>query len=203
MQLGTVVDTWSTVRATRSRRAKREALADLLRTAGEPLPILAAWLSGSLPQGRIGVGPSLLRTVNGQLSAASECSTLTVEGVDATLTHIQGETGPGSSARRSQALRTLLQSATERERVFLLQILAGELRQGATEGVFLEAVALAAGVHVHTVQRAFMLAGDLSAVTITALRRGAEGLTEYRIQVFRPLRPMLAASAETPPRRWF
>ena len=36
--------------------------------------------------------------------------------------------------------------ATEEERSFLVQLLAGELRQGALEGVMVEAVAQAAGV---------------------------------------------------------
>jgi DNA ligase-1 len=198
MHLDVVVDTWRTVRATRSRNAKRDALAGLLAEADTVLPVVAAWLSGTLPQGRIGVGPKLLRTVRAELGPAPERSVHTVEAVDRVFSRILHESGPGSTARRTVQLRTLLTGCTDDARTLLVQVLLGELRQGATEGVFLEAVAKAADVHPHVVQRAFMLAGDLPDVTVTALRRGEQGLAAYRITLFRPLRPMLAATAETP-----
>jgi DNA ligase 1 len=41
-----------------------------------------------------------------------------------------------------------------------------------------------------------LLAGDLVAVAVAALTRGTEGLAEFGVQLFRPLQPMLAQSAE-------
>ena len=43
-------------------------------------------------------------------------------------------------------LRTLLARATEQEQQFVMALLVGELRQGALEGLMIEALAKAAGL---------------------------------------------------------
>ena len=68
--------------------------------------------------------------------------------------------GRRAAARCSAAL---LARATEPERDFLARLVVGELRQGALEGVLVEALARAAGVAAADVRRAAMLAGDLAA----------------------------------------
>src|SRR2546428_795287 len=78
---------------------------------------------------------------------------------------------------------------------FLVRLLAGELRQGALEGVMIEAVATAAAVADSDVRRAAMFAGDLGAVARVALTEGAQGLARFSIRVERPVQPMLAQSA--------
>src|SRR3989449_7669469 len=72
----------------------------------------------------------------------------------------------------------------------------GELRQGALEGLVTEAVARATGLASDLVRRAAMLAGDLGAVARVALTEGAQGLARYRVELFRPLQPMLAQAAD-------
>jgi DNA ligase-1 len=86
---------------------------------------------------------------------------------------------------------------TESERRFLVGLVMGEVRQGALEGVVLEAVAKAAKVSSASLQRAAMLAGDLGAVARAALTEGESALAQYRAELFRPISPMLADSAET------
>lgn len=91
---------------------------------------------------------------------------------------IGGVSGAGAQAERRRLLAGLLARATEDERSFLAQLLAGELRQGALEGVMVEAVAQAAGVPAAEVRRALMLGGSLPAVATAALggiRRSAAG----------------------------
>src|SRR3989449_6509692 len=72
----------------------------------------------------------------------------------------------------------------------------GELRQGALEGLVAEAVARAAGLEAGAVRRATMLVADLGRVAHAALTRGAAGLTSFRVELFRPLQPMLAQAAD-------
>src|SRR5947207_12783750 len=72
----------------------------------------------------------------------------------------------------------------------------GELSQGALEGLVTEAVARAAGIEAEAVRRATMLAADLGRVAHAALTEGAAGLTSFRVQLFRPLQPMLAQAAD-------
>ncbi|MDL1862292.1 ATP-dependent DNA ligase, partial [Betaproteobacteria bacterium PRO7] len=79
---------------------------------------------------------------------------------------------------------------------FLVRLLVGELRQGALEGVMIEAIAAAAGVALAAVRRAAMFAGDLGAVARAALTEGAAGLARFAIELQRPVQPMLAQPAE-------
>jgi DNA ligase-1 len=58
-----------------------------------------------------------------------------------------------------------------------------------------DAVARAAGVAMAEIRRAAMLAGDLPAVAEVALASGAAGLAGFRLQVGRPVQPMLAQTA--------
>lgn len=85
--------------------------------------------------------------------------------------------------------------ATDHEQDFLVRLLFGELRQGALEGVLVDAVARAAGVPAARVRRAAMLAGDLAPVA-TALRvGGAAALDGFGLRVLQPVQPMLADAA--------
>ena len=72
----------------------------------------------------------------------------------------------------------------------------GEIRQGALEGVMVDAVARAAEVPATEVRRAAMLAGDLGAVAAAAIEGGSSALARFRLSLLTPLKPMLAQSAE-------
>ncbi|MFC5379396.1 ATP-dependent DNA ligase [Aquipuribacter nitratireducens] len=191
MLLSEVVAVSRAVGATRSRLTKAEALAGLLRRLGpgEVTPA-TAWLSGELRQGRVGVGH---RTLAGLRVPAAEEPSLTVAQVDALLDDVAASTGSGSGARREVVLRGLLARATADEQRFLTDLLRGELRQGALEGVVLDAVAGAAAVPAAAVRRAFMLSGSLPATAVTALTSGEAGLGAVGLEVMRPVRPMLAS----------
>jgi DNA ligase 1 len=195
MQLSDVVDTALVVAATSSRTAKVEALAACLRRASldgpEVIEVVAAHLSGVLPQRRIGVS---WRGLQGLPEPAAE-SSLTVEEVDAAASTIAGITGSGSAATRSAAVRDLFGRATADEQSWLRGLITGETRQGAGDGVMLQAIAKAAEVPDGAVRRAVMLAGFTGPVARAALTGGADALEALTLEVGRPLRPMLAGSA--------
>jgi DNA ligase-1 len=148
------------------------------------------FLSGTLP--RIGVGWASLR----DLPAPAAASTLDVLDVAGALDRIASISGTGSQESRRQALRDLFARATEPEQRFLRAMLHAELRQGALEGVMVEAVARAAEVPAPAVRRALMLAGELPSVAGVAFVDGLEGLARFRLEVLRPVKPMLAQTAE-------
>jgi DNA ligase-1 len=89
----------------------------------------------------------------------------------------------------------LFARATAAERDFLIRLLFGELRQGALEGVLLDAVGRAARVPAASIRRAAMLAGALGPVAKAALTEGEPALTRFVLQPFQPVQPMLADSA--------
>jgi DNA ligase-1 len=189
--LADVLAASAAVTATRSRTAKAAAIAGLLRAAapGEVEPV-TAWLAGEPRQGRLGLG---WRTLTRTAHDPAAQPTLTVDAVDATLTELAGTAGPGSAARRDALLADLLRAATADEQRFLVRLLTGELRQGALEGVALDAVATAADVPSAAVRRAFMLSGRLPETAAAALAGGVAALDAVRLEVGRPVRPMLAS----------
>ena len=67
---------------------------------------------------------------------------------------------------------------------------------GALEGVMADAVARAASLPAADVRRATQIAGSLSDAARAALSGGADALSAFSIQLFRPLQPMLASPAE-------
>ncbi|MFA1540091.1 ATP-dependent DNA ligase [Actinomadura monticuli] len=192
MLIADIARTSGAVAGTSGRKAKVTALAECLRRAdaGEAA-IVVAYLSGELPQRQIGVGYAALRDLP---PPAAEPS-LTVPGVDAAFTEIGAVSGPGSVARRRDLVASLLGRATRPEQDFLIRLLAGELRQGALDGVMAEAIAAAAEVKPAEVRRAFMLRGSLGPVATAALADGVAGLRAFTLEVGRPVKPMLAAAA--------
>jgi ATP-dependent DNA ligase I len=182
------------VATTSARLAKIDLLAAALREAGPvEVPIAVAYLSGELPQRQIGVGWAALR---GGFTPAATPS-LTLSDVDSAFSVIGMVSGKGSAAARKSLVSELFERATADEQQFLFGLLSGELRQGALEGVMTEAVARAASVPVGEVRRAMMLRGSLGAVAAAALAGGSEALRGFGLEVGRPVRPMLAASAAT------
>jgi DNA ligase 1 len=190
----TLADTSQRVGATAARSGKIRELAALLRQLrAEEIGIAVHYLSGEMTQGRIGIGPA---TVSRAAAApAAEVATLSIAAVDQRLTALAAISGAGSAARRAEALRQLFALATAAEQSFLLQLLVGELRQGALEGVMVEAIAAASGVSGPQVRRAAMYARDLGAVARAALLGGAAALAEFQLELFKPVAPMLAQTA--------
>jgi DNA ligase-1 len=145
-----------------------------------------------LRQRQIGVGWASLR----DLPSPAATPSLTVAQVDAAFERIGSMVGTGSQGVRREALAELFSRATAPEAEFLRRLLAGDLRQGALEGVMVQAIARAFDASPASVQRAFMLRGDLAAVAAAALDAGPAALDRFRLEVGRPLRPMLARPAK-------
>ncbi|HKN99954.1 MAG TPA: ATP-dependent DNA ligase [Pseudonocardiaceae bacterium] len=196
MLFSDVVLASATVAATRSRLAKVDALAGALRAADPATEVAAVvgFLVGQARQGRIGTGWRTLMKLD---VAPAESPELTVADVDGALTELAALSGTGSGTARTALLSGLLRRATKTEHDFLFRLLAGELRQGALEGVMVDAVARAADVPGEDVRRAFMLSGSLSATAIAALTGGVAALGEFHLTLGTPLRPMLASPAES------
>lgn len=199
MLLFDVVTTSAAVAATRSRKAKVAAIADLLGRAATAdddetqLEVVVSYVGGSLRQRRTGVGWRGVATLP---SPAAE-PTLTVLGVDAEFERISGLSGAGSQAARADAVAALFGAATPDEQQWLRGLVTGEVRQGALDALVQEAVAAAASVPLAAVRRAAMLSGSTVAVARAAFAGGEAALAEIGLEVGRPVLPMLASSAPT------
>jgi DNA ligase-1 len=196
MRLADVVDASRDVAATPGRTAKIARLADLLRRApADEVGIAVRWLAGDLAQGRIGIGGAALRAALEEGDRAG-ASSLGVREVDDAFARIAAASGAGSSSERRRLLAALLARATPAEADFLARLVLGELRQGALEGVLVEAVARASGATGANVRAAAMRAGSLAPVAEAALAGGPAALGRFAIRVLEPVQPMLAGTAE-------
>src|SRR5580698_9035826 len=195
-----LVGTSQRVGATSARLAKIRELAAFLRAVPpEEIETAVHYLSGELPQGRIGIGYSVLKTAAANPPASADSpsipESLSITELDHTLTALAGIRGSGSAARRAQVLRELFSRATTAERDFLLRLMVGELRQGALAGVMVDAIAAAAEIPVAQVRRAAMYSKSLGAAARAALVQGVAALEEFQLELFAPIAPMLAQTA--------
>jgi DNA ligase-1 len=194
MLLADVVETSRRVAASPGRIEKIDLIAALLqRLNPEEIEPVVAFLSGGARQGKIGAGYAALRDSSTVPAAAPK---LEVLDLDRALESFSTVKGRGSDQRKRELLRSLMERSTEPEQRFLIGLLMGELRQGALEGLMLEAVAKASGVNAERLRRAVMLAGDIGRVAHSVLQSGAVGIEQYDVQLFRPIQPMLAQTAE-------
>ena len=192
--LAELVQASQRVGASAARRVKVSELAALLKMlTPDEIDVGVHFLSGEIPQGKIGIGYAAVRAA--AATPAADLGKLSVAEVDGKLSELAGMRGGGSAVRRAAALRELFARATAPEQQFLLRLLIGELRQGALAGVMVDAIAAAAELPIATVRRAAMYSKSLGDVAATALQRGAEALAKFQLELFSPVSPMLAQTA--------
>ena len=195
MLFARVADASLAVASASARLQKIAHLAELFRgLAPDEIAPVVALVSGEPRQGRIGLGHATISAVSSVKPA--EVPVLTVADVDRALTALAAVSGAGSARERVRLLTALFENATQLEQGFLRRVLYGELRQGALEGVVLEAVAKSAGLTSAKVRRAVLMGGDLPAAAHAALTGGQAALDAISVRVMQPVRPMLADSAD-------
>ena len=179
--------------ATSKRSEKAALLASLLRSlTPDEVVVATGMLTGVPRQGRIGVGWSALSKLG---AVSADEPTLEIMQVDRWLTDLASVSGAGSTATRQSMLRSVFERAAATEQRLLRGVLGGELRQGALDGVMIEAIAKGAGVPIDEARRAHMLSGDLGETGRLAFAGGIAALREVALQPGRAVEPMLASPA--------
>jgi DNA ligase 1 len=193
--LAELVATSAQVTETSGRLKKIELLATCLRQMHEDERAIGArYLAAELPQ-KTNIGYATVSDVARQTPPA-QVSELTLSDVDRRFSAMADLRGTGSSAARKQQLGALFALATAPEQQFLAGLAVGEVRQGALDGLVVEAVAKAAELPADHVRRAYMLSGDLGQVAAAALAGGAAEIGRFGLTLFRPILPMLAQTAD-------
>jgi DNA ligase-1 len=196
VNLADIVAASRDVAATRSRTKKIARFAAILPTLSlAELPAAIGFLCGELRQGRLGLGYRTLRDVKAQPEPA--VSAVSVLELDAVFQALEALSGKGVASERDKLLQALFARLTAEDRDFVVRLVLGELRQGALESIVLEAVALATSISPEEIRKAMLFAGNAAAVALAAFRGGAAELSSFSIELFRPLRPMLAQSAKS------
>ena len=192
MLLADLVETSNAVAATRSRKAKVAAIAERLAQAEvDELPVVTAYVGGTILQRRTGVGWRGLSN----LPDPADRPTVSALEVHETLGRLAAMSGAGSQESRAAGVRDLFERLTADEQHWLRGVMTGNVRQGALDALVQEAIAAASGVKLTAVRRAAMLAGGTVPIVVAAMTGGEDALAEIGLEVGRPVLPMLASTA--------
>ena len=126
---------------------------------------------------------------------------LTVEEVYDTLRKIAETTGYGSSKKKMELFISLLKNASPLEVKFLLRTITERLRLGIGDNTIMDALAIAftgKKENRQVIERAYNLTSDLGYVASVLVKEGLEGVKNIKIQIGRPIRPMLAERMAIP-----
>ncbi len=127
--------------------------------------------------------------------------TLEVAEIYQGLLGIARASGEGSQEAKVQRLSELLRRSSPPEAKFLARFVLGKLRLGVREMTILDALSLRYGTGTTEararIEEAFTLSSDLGLVAEALDRGGLEALAEIRLEVGRPIRPMLAERSPT------
>ncbi|UCE09922.1 MAG: ATP-dependent DNA ligase [Candidatus Thorarchaeota archaeon] len=139
---------------------------------------------------------SLLESLDAPRQISLFDEPLTLLSVRQGIDRISSASGKGSRKEKEAIIARLITDASPREARYLVAIILGDLRTGASEGIVAEAIAKASGLDPTLVRRAWQLLGDLGEVAQIAMVDGESGLSQISIRLMRPVKPMLAAPQE-------
>ena len=120
---------------------------------------------------------------------------ITVERVYDTLFKIASLEGSRSQDMKMKYISSLLNDATPEEASFILKILLGTLRLGIAENTVMDALAIAFTNNKENrkiLEHAYNVSSDLGKVAEIIASKGIEGIEKFEINLFNPIRPMLA-----------
>jgi len=119
-------------------------------------------------------------------------SPLSILGVYKNFREIAAAMGRRSRSRKESIVQSLLSEASALEAEYLARILYHEMRIGVVEGVMLDAIAKASDSSGDLIRRSLMMLGDIGEVARLALTGGKATLEQVKIDLFRPVRLMMA-----------
>ena len=105
--------------------------------------------------------------------------------------------GAGSKKRKEAILAQILREASPLEAKYIAALVLNDMRVGLSEGLLAEGIARAFDIKANLVRRAWSICGDIGLVAMKALQGGTSALEEFRVEIFRPVKPMLASPADT------
>ena len=103
---------------------------------------------------------------------------------------------------RVYLLYELLARARPEEQDFLVRLLFGDLRQGALEGIMIEAIAKGTRIPAADIRRGVMVSGDLGAVAFAALEQGGKSRFKLEPEAV-ALKLVHAVESPRPKRRYY
>jgi DNA ligase-1 len=180
------------VASTRSRLQKQRFIADLLsKTPRDEVAAAVGWLTEEPQCGPLGIGPAQLWELSRK--PPPDRPSVLLREVEEGL----AEARRGSREESLARVRAVFERLTEPERALFVGALTGSLRQGSLGGIMVLALAELSGLNEADVRRAVMVTGGIPRAADALLGAAAEATPPASLVLFRPVAPMLAASAES------
>jgi len=126
---------------------------------------------------------------------------LTVEEVYDTLRKISETTGYGSTKKKMELFGNLLKKASPLEVKYLLRTITERLRLGIGDNTIMDALSIAftgKKENRKIIERAYNISSDLGYVAKILAEKGIDAVKEIKIEIGRPIRPMLAERMSIP-----
>ncbi|MCW4030215.1 MAG: ATP-dependent DNA ligase [Candidatus Bathyarchaeota archaeon] len=176
--------------------AEKLAIKALIRASGasESAILLMLQKSGD-------IGETSQKTLEKRKQSTFFTKSLTVERVYETLDKLAKTQGSGAVDTKMALLSGLLTDASPMEAKWLIRTVTGNLRLGIADMTVLDALAIAYGggkTARELIERAYNISSDLGKVAYTVADRGLEGIQAFQVEVFEPIRPMLAERLGVP-----
>ncbi len=188
------------LRETTGRKDKVSLIVRFLKTL-EPSEIRYAsrlLIGQPLPENisdELDVGYNTLMELH-ELQSTLVADPLTIREVGEKLFEIAKIKGYGSRDKKKNILSGLISRMDEVEREWFTKIVIGEMQHGVNEGVLLEALGEIANIPLESIYRAYMLLGDIGELAELAGRGSSKDIESIRLEVYRPVRPMLAEQCQ-------
>ena len=131
-----------------------------------------------------------------ELQSTLVAEPLTIGEVAEKLLEVAKIKGYGSREKKKNILSGLVARMDEVEREWFMKIVIGEMQHGVNEGVILEALREIANASLESIYRAYMLLGDIGELAELVKVFGGQAIKSVRLEVYRPVRPMLAEQCQ-------
>ena len=170
--------------------AEKLAIRSISKSAGIPIKKIEEEYRKS---GDLGHAASIILKQKTQTTFLAE--EITIERVYETLFKIARLEGSHSQDMKMKYISSLLNDANPLEASYILKILLGTLRLGIAENTVMDALAVAfskSKENRKVLQYAYNVSSDLGKVAETIATKGLQGVKEFEVALFNPIRPMLA-----------
>lgn len=188
-----VVEYSREIKKVSSRNAKVDIITQFLRELDrEEAEIGVNYISGSVRQGRLNLAWKGLSELM-HVSHVEPVKSPNLLEVDEYLSKTQSVRGK----LKIQNLRPLFMRLSAQERKYLVMLIVGDVQQGAGEGFVKKALAQFFETDDAAIEYAYMHKPNIGELFEYLLRKGKAGIENLGIQIFSPVRPMLAQAAES------
>ncbi len=175
-----------------SRNAKIEIITKFLdEIALSEAGFSVHYIAGHIPQGKINIGWKYLSELKNVIRRSGKSPQL--HEVDAALDRAKNTSG----RKKIDVLKPIFELLNKEERVYLISLIFGETQQGAGELIVKNAIAYYFDVEDDAIEQAYLHNPDIGNLFIKLKRQGKNVIDKMGIQLFRPVKPMLAQVSES------